>query len=233
MILNRRTLLTGAAALGTLPLARAATAQDFPARPIQGTIQWGAGGSTDAVTRAVAPIVEEKLGQKLVLTNRPGGTGVIGMQYVHSQRPDGYNILFGAENPQLYGVLGLSELSYKDFYPLVLLARGTPVLVARKDAPWPDTKALIEHVKVDVDPATNVPQLVVSLRYDTAPAAAPAAPPESIRVAFAADALPPEQHTTVAGHVRRCRACSADVGDLRSLHASARGRGCLPGFRGR
>jgi len=151
MILNRRTLLTGAAALGTLPLARAATAQDFPARPIQGTIQWGAGGSTDAVTRAVAPIVEEKLGQKLVLTNRPGGTGVIGMQYVHSQRPDGYNILFGAENPQLYGVLGLSELSYKDFYPLVLLARGTPVLVARKDAPWPDTKALIEHVKANPD----------------------------------------------------------------------------------
>ncbi|MCL6650210.1 MAG: zf-HC2 domain-containing protein [Chloroflexi bacterium] len=58
-------------------------------------------------------------------------------------------------------------------------------------------------------------------------------PEPAVRVAFAADALPPEQHTTVAGHVRRCRACSADVGDLRSLQASARGRGCLPGFRRR
>lgn len=151
MRLNRRTLLAGATALATLPMARHGLAQEFPARPIQGTIQWGAGGSTDAVTRAVAPIVEEKLGQKLVLTNRPGGTGVIGMQYVHSQRPDGYNILFGAENPQLYGVLGLSELSYKDFYPLVLLARGTPVLVARKDAPWADAKALIDHVLANPD----------------------------------------------------------------------------------
>lgn len=151
MRLDRRRLLAAGAALGTLPLARTGFAQEFPARPIQGTIQWGAGGSTDAVTRAVAPIVEEKLGQKLVLTNRPGGTGVIGMQYVHSQRPDGYNILFGAENPQLYGVLGLSELSYKDFYPLVLLARGTPVLVARKDAPWADAKALIEEVKAKPD----------------------------------------------------------------------------------
>lgn len=151
MRLNRRHLLAGATALATLPLARGGFAQEFPARPIQGTIQWGAGGSTDAVTRAVAPIVEEKLGQKLVLTNRPGGTGVIGMQYVHSQRADGYNILFGAENPQLYGVLGLADLSYDDFYPLVLLARGTPVLVARKDAPWADAKALIEHVKANPD----------------------------------------------------------------------------------
>lgn len=149
MKLNRRDWLAGAAALGTLSLPRLAGAQDFPARPLQGTIQWGAGGSTDAVTRAVAPIVEEKLGQKLVLTNRPGGTGVIGLQYVHSQRPDGYNILFGAENPQLYGVLGLSELAYKDFHPLVLLARGTPVLVARRDAPWADATALIEHVKAN------------------------------------------------------------------------------------
>ncbi|MCS7268920.1 MAG: tripartite tricarboxylate transporter substrate binding protein [Geminicoccaceae bacterium] len=151
MMVHRRHLLSGAAALGALCLVRPGAAQDFPARPLQGTIQWGAGGSTDAVTRAVAPIVEEKLGQKLVLTNRPGGTGVIGMQYVHSQRADGYNILFGAENPMLYGVLGLSELSYDDFYPLVLLARGTPVLVARKDAPWADAKALIDHVKAHPD----------------------------------------------------------------------------------
>lgn len=151
MRLNRRTLLACATALGTLPLSRGAGAEEFPARPIQGTIQWGAGGSTDAVTRAIAPIVEEKLGQKIVLTNRPGGTGVIGMQYVHGQRPDGYNILFGAENPQLYGVLALSELSYKDFYPLALLARGTPVLVARKDAPWNDARALIEDAKANPD----------------------------------------------------------------------------------
>ncbi len=151
MRLDRRSLFALGAALGTLPLAGPALAQRFPARPIQGTIQWGAGGSTDAVTRAVAPIVEEKLGQKIVLTNRPGGTGVIGMQYVHSQKADGYNILFGAENPQLYGVLGLSELSYADFYPLVLLARGTPVLVARKDAPWADAKALIDHVLANPD----------------------------------------------------------------------------------
>lgn len=146
MTLNRRCLFVSFAACALLPMAPGARAQDFPARPLQGTIQWGAGGSTDAVTRAVAPIVEEKLGQKLVLTNRPGGTGVIGLQYVHSQRADGYNILFGAENPMLYGVLGLSELSYDDFYPLVLLARGTPVLVARKDAPWADAKDLIAHV---------------------------------------------------------------------------------------
>lgn len=150
--MRRRTWLAAAAATGGalwtgLGGRRSASAQDFPTRPLQGTIQWGAGGSTDAVTRAVAPLVEERLGQKIVLTNRPGGTGVIGLQYVHGQRPDGYNILFGAENPQLYGVLALSELSYRDFYPLVLLARGTPVLVARKDAPWSSLGELLADVK--------------------------------------------------------------------------------------
>jgi tripartite-type tricarboxylate transporter receptor subunit TctC len=148
--MDRRTWLVGAggALLGAgLPGRRPAVAEDFPTRPIQGTIQWGAGGSTDAVTRAVAPLVEERLGQKLVLTNRPGGTGVIGMQYVHGQRPDGYSVLFGAENPQLYGVLALSELSYKDFWPLVLLARGTPVLVARADAPFATLEQLLAEIR--------------------------------------------------------------------------------------
>jgi tripartite-type tricarboxylate transporter receptor subunit TctC len=146
--MDRRTWLAGAlAAASIVALAADAAAQNYPARPIQGTIQWGAGGSTDNVARAVTPLVEAELGQKIVLTNRPGGTGVIGMQFVHSQRSDGYNLLYGAENPQLYGVLGLSELSYRDFYPVSILARGVPVIVARADAPWTSFRELVDDVR--------------------------------------------------------------------------------------
>ena len=85
-------------------------AADFPEKDIQGIIMWGAGGGTDTVVRAVTPLAEPILGKQLVLVNKPGGTGAISTQYVYSKPADGYTLLFGAENPQLYGVLKLSKL---------------------------------------------------------------------------------------------------------------------------
>ena len=79
-----------AIAIGSLAVAGGALA-DYPDRNIQGTIQWGAGGATDNVVRSLTPHVEEVLDTTIVLTNRPGGTGVIGMNHVMRQRPDGYN----------------------------------------------------------------------------------------------------------------------------------------------
>lgn len=134
-----------AAAVGMA--STAALAQDYPTRQLQGIIQWGAGGSTDGVSRDVTPLVEPHLGQKVVLVNKPGGTGVIATQYVASRPADGYTLLYGAENPQLYGVLGLSKLSYRDFFPVDLLARGVVVIVANKDTPWNSFKELVDDVK--------------------------------------------------------------------------------------
>ncbi len=108
----------------------------FPEKNIQGVIQWGAGGSTDSISRSVTKYVEDQLGKEIVLVNKPGGTGVIAATYVKSRRADGYTVLYGAENPQLYGVLGLSKLSYKDFYPVNILANVNTVIATRADAPW-------------------------------------------------------------------------------------------------
>ncbi|MBR9904435.1 MAG: tripartite tricarboxylate transporter substrate binding protein, partial [Gammaproteobacteria bacterium] len=73
-----------AIAIGSLAVASGALA-DYPDRNIQGTIQWGAGGATDNVVRSLTPHVEEVLDTTIVLTNRPGGTGVIGMNHVMRQ----------------------------------------------------------------------------------------------------------------------------------------------------
>ncbi|HET6467309.1 MAG TPA: tripartite tricarboxylate transporter substrate binding protein [Geminicoccaceae bacterium] len=143
----RTWLTTALVAAAMCATAAAAGAQNYPARQIQGVIQWGAGGSTDGVARAVTPLVEPQLGQRVVLTNRPGGTGVIATQYVHSRPADGYTLLYGAENPQLYGVLGLSELSYADFFPVNLLARGVVVIVANNDTPWTTLQELVDDAK--------------------------------------------------------------------------------------
>ena len=97
--------LTTACAVAALP----ALAQTFPARDFSGVIMWGAGGATDVVARAVAPLAEGALGRKIVLQNRSGGAGAISTNFVNQQASDGYTLLMGAENPQLHGVMSLGE----------------------------------------------------------------------------------------------------------------------------
>lgn len=124
-----------------------AVASEYPERDLQGVIMWGAGGGTDGVSRAITPNVEPFLGKEVVLVNKPGGTGAIATQFVHSKKADGYTLLYGAENPQLYGVLELSPLSYDDFYPVNILARGQVVIVANNDTPWTSLKELVDDAQ--------------------------------------------------------------------------------------
>ena len=104
----------GAAAL-TLVAGLASAA--FPERELTGVIMWGAGGATDVVARAVTPHAEAALGKKIVLVNKPGGTGAIATNFVTNAPSDGYTLLYGAENPQLHQVLGLADFGYEKFYP--------------------------------------------------------------------------------------------------------------------
>ena len=131
----------------SIALLASANAADFPQKDLQGVIMWGAGGATDNVTRAITPNVEPFLGKQIVLINKPGGTGAISTQYVYSRPSDGYTLLFGAENPQVHRILELSDMDYKDFYPVNILGRGVGVVVANNDMPWKSFKDLIDDAK--------------------------------------------------------------------------------------
>ncbi|UYG03416.1 tripartite tricarboxylate transporter substrate binding protein [Halomonas sp. LR3S48] len=132
--------------LGSLAMVGSALA-DYPERNIQGTIQWGAGGATDNVARSLTPHVEEILDTTIVLTNRPGGTGVIGMNHVMQQRPDGYNLLIGAENPQLYPLMGLADFTYDDMHTVNIIGQGLVVIAAPADSPFDSFADLLEHAQ--------------------------------------------------------------------------------------
>ncbi|SHM67285.1 Bug family tripartite tricarboxylate transporter substrate binding protein [Roseibium suaedae] len=125
----------------------AASAADYPSKEIQGIIQWGAGGSTDTVMRSVTPHAEKALGGTVVMQNMTGGVGAIALNYVAGQAADGYTLLMGAENPLLYKVMGLGDKDYSDFIPVSILARGTPILVANKDAPFDDYAGMMAYIK--------------------------------------------------------------------------------------
>ncbi|PTV96649.1 tripartite-type tricarboxylate transporter receptor subunit TctC [Rhodobacter aestuarii] len=138
--------LFGAVSAAALVIAGAAFAE-YPEKEIQGIIQWGAGGSTDAVMRAVTPHAEEVLGGKVVMQNMTGGVGAIAAKFTMTQKADGYTLLMGAENPMLYKVMGLGNFDYNsDFEPVALLARGVPILVARPDAPYNTFKELVDYM---------------------------------------------------------------------------------------
>lgn len=124
-----------------------AFAQDYPSKEIAGIIQWGAGGSTDTVMRAVTPHAEKVLNGTVVMQNVTGGVGAIALNQVAGGDADGYTLLMGAENPLLYKVMGLGDKDYGDFTPINILARGTPILVAGKDAPFSDYAGLMAHIK--------------------------------------------------------------------------------------
>jgi len=126
-----------------------AMAQDYPAKEIQGIIQWGAGGSTDVVMRSVTPHAEKLLGGTVVMQNMTGGVGAIALNHVADGAADGYSLLMGAENPLLYKVMGLGDKDYSDFIAINLLARGTPILVAGKDAPFDDYAGMMDHIRAN------------------------------------------------------------------------------------
>ena len=123
-------------ALLAIGLAVPAQAADFPTKDISGIIQWGAGGATDNVSRATTPYVENALGKQIVLQNKPGATGAVGLMQVYNQPADGYTLLYGAENPTLYKVLDISQIDYDAFYPVMLIARNVGVIVCNNDQPW-------------------------------------------------------------------------------------------------
>ena len=134
-----------------LPCAYAA---GYPKKKVNGIIQWGAGGGTDSLMRPLCALAEKELGQKIALRNMAGGSGSIAAQYVHDQKADGYTLLLGAENPALYRVLGISELTYDDFDCVLLIGDETVGIAVAADSGFQSFSSLIEAALASPDTVT-------------------------------------------------------------------------------
>ena len=119
----------------------------YPEKNIQGIVMWGAGGALDNVSRAVAPLASAELGKTIIMQNKTGATGAIAATAVANSPNDGYTILFGAENPNLYKVTELSNIDYDDFDPVILLMANVGVVIVPKDSPYKTFKDLVEAAR--------------------------------------------------------------------------------------
>jgi tripartite-type tricarboxylate transporter receptor subunit TctC len=141
------------APLGALPFGAAyaaESAQDAPwkpSRPIDLVVPWAAGGATDAITRIVATVLEEALGQTIVIINQPGASGAIGTQSVLNAPRDGYTWAAGAV-PDLgsYETLGSVHTRVSD-WNLYLSVASVAVLSVGASSPYKTANDLIAAMK--------------------------------------------------------------------------------------
>ena len=139
-----KTIWRGAALL--LLAAAPAAAQEWkPEGPINIIVPWGAGGSTDQITRVTAPILAEQLGVSVVVVNQPGASGAIGTQAVLDAPRDGLTWTANAiANNATYAVSGLLEGTDIDDWHIYLSVANAPLISVPADSEFQDFGQLLE-----------------------------------------------------------------------------------------
>jgi tripartite-type tricarboxylate transporter receptor subunit TctC len=129
-------------------IVSAAHAQ-YPQRPIQLIVPWGAGGGTDATARIIAALMEKDLKQPINVVNRTGGSGVVGHDAIAKAPADGYTIgLITVEITMMHHV-GLTALKHTDYTPVGLVNADPAGIHVRIDSPYKNTKDLIAAIKAN------------------------------------------------------------------------------------
>src|SRR5687767_5296920 len=152
MTLHRRKFLRLAAAVTALPaVPHVATGQAYPSRPLRWIVGFPPGGGGDIVSRVMAPWLAERLGQPVVVENRPGATSNLAIQAVVNSPPDGYTLLFVPAS----ATVNVSFDLLRDIAPVSGLIDFPLVLVANPSFPAKDVAELIAHAKANPGKVTH------------------------------------------------------------------------------
>ena len=124
-----------------------AKTSDYPKENITMIIPYGAGGTTDLVGRQLAIALEKQLGQTIIVENKAGASGSVGTEAALEAKPDGYTLLLTADSLGTQRVMGISEMSYGDFSPILPIANDPKVMVVAKDSPYETIQDLLDAMK--------------------------------------------------------------------------------------
>lgn len=135
---------------GLAVLAPVAQAQSYPTKPIRLIVPFPPGGGNDVIARVIAQKLGERLGQQVIVDNRAGANGIVGLQALMQSPPDGYTLAVGAAgplavNPSLYDKLPYDPL--KDFSPITNMVNYPLLLVVHPSVPVKNTQDLINLAK--------------------------------------------------------------------------------------
>ena len=143
-------MLACASALTLALSTPSALAQAYPNKPIRLVVPFTPGGVTDTSGRLIAEQLSKRLGQQVVVDNKPGASGNIGTQLVASAEPDGYTLLLGFDgtlviNPHVFPKIGFDTA--KDFAPIGKIGDAVLILVAHPGAPIKNLRDVINLSK--------------------------------------------------------------------------------------
>ena len=149
---NRRAILTGAAALGGMSLLprQARAAEPWPTRPVKLVVPFAAGGTTDILARVVAAKVSEEYGQQFIVENKTGAGGNIAADYVAKAEPDGYTFVVGTPGTHAINQFVFKNMTYdqvKDIAPVIIIARVPNLCSVTNSLPVKSVAELIAYAK--------------------------------------------------------------------------------------
>ena len=148
--MKKRTFSRLLFALSLAAAASGSAAQSYPARPVKLVVPFPAGGATDVLARAMSLYAQEKLGQPIVIDNKPGAGGTIGSEFVAKAEPDGYTLLIATGSTHSIGPIVNPKTPYnveRDFVPIIDVASTTSVMVVSNTLPVKNLQDFIKLAK--------------------------------------------------------------------------------------
>lgn len=130
-----------------LLLLTACQAQEFPSRNIQIIVPYSPGGTTDLVARSFAKALGEELGVDVSVLNQAGASGSVGTLSAYQAKHDGYTLLFSADSLGIQRVMDLSDLSFDDFEPIMLVSNDPKIIVTHAEGPYQNISDLFQAMR--------------------------------------------------------------------------------------
>src|SRR5262249_52175115 len=130
-----------------LCLASPMAAADFPTKPVELTVLFGAGSAADLLARKLADLAGKELGQPVAVVNRTGAGGALGYSYVKSQAADGYSLVWNSNSVSTAYHAGNMKFDYTAFAGIAALTSEPVSLAVKAEAPWKDLRELIAFAK--------------------------------------------------------------------------------------
>jgi len=133
-------------------LASPVLAQKYPDRPLTWIVPFGPGTVTDNSARVMAKVLGEKIGQPVLVENKPGAGGIVGTEFVMNAKPDGYTFLFGSSGPMATYASLYKKLSYstlKSFTPVHAMSASPLIMVVNAAGPFKSVKDFVDYGKAN------------------------------------------------------------------------------------
>jgi len=144
----RRTFaLASLGAAAAVAAATPATAQEFPAEPIEFIVPWSPGGGSDTLMRIVSNHIEPYLGQPMPVINMPGVSGTLGLEEATKREADGYTVAQVHEGLLVSHHTDITEVNWDDFEPIAALTSSPQIVVTNADRPYETFEEFVAYAK--------------------------------------------------------------------------------------